>query len=245
MSRTKKRRHSRAVDLQLVARDPRRERIKHLSLALAALVILLIGLGLGVSLEKINSSKSDSPATQADVAKLRQRLAILQTDKAISSHAQDKVQQKFKELRDQLAELKKAVSFYKGIMAPGSQQEGLHIEKLSIHHTDEGQYRFSLILAQLGNNRWRPYLKGKVSWQLIGTQDGKPVTLGGSVFVTDGSDNSFRFRYFQELSGTLQVPADITPKKVIISAVSNSQRDYRAQHTYQWTQLEHNDNAGS
>lgn len=245
------RRRSSITDFKLVPVDTRRDHRRRLLLIGGACLLLLIGLGIGLALgagspalwHEGQADKIDALETQ--VTDLRQQLAVFRTDKTINSEAQDKVQQQLKEQRDQLAELQEAVTFYKSIMDPADRDQGLHIEHLLLQPKGAHRYAFKLVLSQVGNNKFRPYLTGNVSWQLVGTQNGKPVTLAQQVFVTDGSENDFRFRYFQELNGSLTLPADVVPQKVIINAVSDGQRAYQAQHTFNWASVEHNNNAGS
>lgn len=245
------RRRSSVTDFKLVPVDARRDQQRRLLFAGAGLLLLIVGLGIGLALGAgspalWHAGQQDKiAALETQSTDLRQQLAVFRTDKTINSEAQDKVQQQLKEQRDQLAELQEAVSFYKSIMDPADRDQGLHIEHLQLQPKGQHRYAFRLVLSQVGNNKFRPYLSGNVSWQLVGTQNGKPVTLSQQVFVTDDSENDFRFRYFQELNGSLTLPADVVPQKLVISAVSDGQRAYQAQHTFNWTSVEHTNNAGS
>lgn len=245
-----RRRQSPITDFRLVPVDPRVDRKRRRLLVGGACLLLVIGFGVGVA---AGNSSSFWHAAQRDRIKslnqelegMRQQLAVYRTDKSITSEAQDKVQQQLKEQRDQLAELQEAVTFYKNVMDPANRKEGLHIEHLQVAAKGARRYTYRLVLSQVGNNQFRPLLSGNVSWQLTGTRQGEPVTLAQQVFLNDGSDNRFSFRYFQELNGGMTLPEGVVPQKIIISAATaDGQRNYQAQHTFNWTSVEQNNNAG-
>lgn len=244
------RRHRSSItDFRLVPVDPRAQRRRLWIIAGIGAALLLgsfaIGVVAGGSPAFWHAEQRDRiKALQRDLEDMRQQLAVYRTDKSISSEAQDKVQQQLKEQRDQLAELQEAVAFYKSVMAPGDREQGLHIEHLQLTRKNPQGYAFRLVLSQVGNNPNRPTLSGSVSLQLTGTREGEPVTLSQQVFVNDDSDTSFRFRYFQELSGNITLPDGVVPQKLVVSASTDGQRTYQTQHTFNWTSVEKN-NAGT
>jgi hypothetical protein len=229
----------------LVPLDPRKEKQRLLVLVGIGLLLLLLGIGTGLVISEgwgafWQSHNATVESLQQQLTDTRQQLAVYRTDKTIANEAQDKVQQQYKELRDQLAELQEAVIFYKNIMDPADRDQGLHIEHLTVHARGDNHYDFNLVLIQVGNNKWRPSLTGNVTWQLIGTQNGKPVTLAQQVFLGDDSETQFNFRYFQELKGSLVLPKGVVPDKIIIGAASEGQHAYQVQHTFKWANVENN-----
>lgn len=243
MSKPKQRRS--VTDFRLVPVDKQAERRRLLWLLLLGAALLLAGLVIGFFCGQSGSSNQPSPVEQQHVASLQQKvdqlhqqLALYETSSTISSEAKGQLQDTFRQLHSKIGELKKALVFYKNIMAPANRQEGLHIEHLQVTSEGDHRYRFMLVLTQIGNNKWRPYLTGNVSWQIIGTQNGEPATLAQSVFVNSSSDTHFGFHYFQELRGTLTLPANFQPEKVVIHAASKKQRPYQRQHTFLWAKLE-------
>lgn len=250
MSRRK--RSTPVTDFRLVPVDTATDRRRLRRLVWCSLLLLLIGAGLGAMGYRSFVVRTDASqqqglldAKQQEIDALRKQLVVYRTDQAIDGKARVKVKQQYRELQDQLAELRQAVGFYKKLMAPGERKQGLYVEQLSLQPQGKGEphhYRFLLVLTQVGNNKWRPYLKGRVSWKLQGLKDGKSVTLEQGKFLASSSDTQFSFRYFQELRGELTLPAGVTPKKLIIRAVSKGQRNYRVEHTYKWTSVERHKN---
>lgn len=252
---SKRKRATPVTDFRLVPVDRAADRRRRWWLVGISLLLLLIGVASGAAgyrllVLNIDASQQQSllDAKQQEVDALRKQLVVYQTDQAIDGKARTKVRQQYRELQDQLAELRQAVGFYKNLMAPGSRKQGLYVEQLSLHPQGKAKanrYRFLLVLTQVGNNKWRPYLKGEVSWQLQGVKSGKPVTVDQGKFLAKDSDSRFSFRYFQELRGELTLPAGVTPQQLIITAESKGQRHYRVEHTYKWTSVEQHKNGTS
>ncbi len=240
----KRRRSSPVTDFKLVPVDPKGERRRFWFKIEVLVIVLALGFvaGLFVGPTLLNQS---SDAAEQKIAELQQKLAdsqrqltVYHTNKTITHAARNELKSGYQALQSQIDELQKAVAFYKNIMAPGARKQGLHIEKLSLQPSASDTLNYRLVLTQVGNNKWRPYLKGKVSWQLIGTKDGKPVTLGQQVFVNSADDSDFHFRYFQALTGEIDVPEGVTPKSVIVSATSTGNRKYHVKKTFNWNKLE-------
>lgn len=161
----------------------------------------------------------------------RDDLALQRTSTEMAEQAQSQVRQEIRSLRDQVAELEEAVSFYKNVMAPGSREEGLHIEKLDLEPAAEpGLYRYKLVLIQLGDNR--AYLSGQVQMQMAASSEEEAVTIDHGSLLADDSETRFRFRYFQELSGHLRLPEGVAPERVTVEAVATGRRRDRAEKEF-------------
>lgn len=241
----RKPRRSSITDYRLVAVDPvtRQRHVIVLAIALLVLLALAATLGYRAGTKAVPSNEKQLAATIAQLHTqqdaLKRQLSVYQTDEDIANEASDSFRADYKELRNQLSELSEAVSFYKGIMDPADRSEGLHIEHLSITPGNAArQYHFKLILTQVGNNKWRSLLKGEVHWQLTGHQNGKPLTLSETVFVNQNSAKQFSFRYFQELTGSLTLPAGVEPDSLIVTAEARGAKKYLAEHTFKWTKVE-------
>lgn len=237
----RKKRRSSADDVILVPVVPahrRRWRVYGgLAVVLLALAAFVAGDISGRQGERAAERERDR--LTAEVAELqdklkaaRDELALHRTSAEMADQAQSQVRQEIRTLRDQVAELEEAVSFYKNVMAPGSDDEGLHIEKLDITAANEpGTYDYKLVLAQLGNNR--AYLSGQVQLQVTGQQQGEEVSLDSGV-LTDNSETGFRFRYFQELTGRIQLPEGMDPSRIKVEAVATGRRRDRAERDFNW-----------
>lgn len=176
---------------------------------------------------------------QSSLQAARDDLALQRTDSEVSQQAQEKVRAEIKDLRDQLAELDEAVSFYKNVMAPGSGENGLRIEKLDIASTKTpGVYGFRLVLTQVGDNRG--YLSGNVTLTVNGRKGEQAVRLNGTQVLADGAETRFRFRYFQELTGRITIPDGVEPDQLTIEALSTGRRQEKVERNFIWKVQERN-----
>ncbi|HAB06795.1 MAG TPA: hypothetical protein DCE35_16255, partial [Alcanivorax sp.] len=64
--------------------------------------------------------------------------------------------------------------------------------------------------------------------------DGEPVTLDGGELLGENSDLRFRFRYFQELSGTLTVPEGTRIDALEMTATATAPRRAEVVQSLPW-----------
>ena len=163
----------------------------------------------------------------------RNELALHRTGTEVSQQAQEQVRSEIRDLRGQLAELEEAVAFYKNVMAPGSVEQGLRIEKFDLAPAAAGgEVAFRLVLTQVGDNRNN--VAGDVLLKLSGTRGEQVVQLNGRDMLVEGSETRFRFRYFQELTGRLRLPEGLQPEQITVEAISGARRNQKTEKTYIW-----------
>jgi uncharacterized protein DUF6776 len=245
---TKKKKRSSASDVMLVPVDRSRQRRIRVYLTLAALLAPLLAFFAGEFYANhsrvLDTSRAQALEVQVatltgELQEARDNLAMQRTDSEVSMQAQETVRTEIKDLRDQIAELDEAVAFYKNVMAPGSGDSGLRIEKLDVAATKTpGMYTFRLVLTQVGDNRG--YLSGNYSLSLSGRQGEEAIRLNGSEVLADGAETRFKFRYFQELSGRISLPEDIEPDQLTIKAVSTGRRPETVERNFIWQLQEKN-----
>lgn len=246
MARNKSRKKHQDVVLEEVI--PARRRRWRVYTSLAVLLALVAAYFLGVlngrqqelSLERERNQLADQvEELEQKLRTTRDQLALQRTSTRMAEQAQGQVRGEIRTLRDQVAELEEAVAFYKNVMAPGSGEKALSIEQLDLAETDETRrYDFRLVLTQPGDNR--AFLDGQVQIRVTGQRDDEEVTLDNNDVLGSGSETGFRFRYFQELTGRLELPEGFEPERVTVKAVATGRREARAEREFNWT-LEESD----
>ncbi len=152
-----------------------------------------------------------------DAEDLRERVAILERSSQIDRQAAQAVKSDLGQLEEELQATREEVEFYRGIVAPGDVNPGLHIHRFALERgSTEGEYHYDLVLTQLKRND--QYVSGEVDWKITGKLDGEQGALT-LVDVTRPVTQQlkFRFRYFQELAGTINLPGDFEAKKVVLT----------------------------
>lgn len=152
---------------------------------------------------------------------LREQKAVLEHGGNIEKQAYDQVNTSLKTLQDEILELKEEVAFYRSIVAPKESSKGLRIQSFKLEENgQERGYRFKLVLTQVIKNN--KITRGTVTMVVEGLQSDKPTELKLSEVTTARrSTLSFKFKYFQNLEGDVQLPDGFIPSRVKLSIASN------------------------
>jgi len=230
-------------ELTLMPVDLRRQRRQRISwILVTALAVMLAFVGgyfsagndgWGASIDQ-QRQRMKINRREASLREARDELALHRTNSEVSYQAQEQVRQELRGLRDQIAELEEAVAFYKNVMSPTEGEQGLRIERFDVTRTEtEGVYQYRLVLTQIGDNR--NFIAGDINLTLDGQRAGSPVSIPGAELIsTDASNTRFRFRYFQELSGRLELPPEIVPGTITVEAVAGGRGGQRVEQQFGW-----------
>jgi len=187
--------------------------------SLLVLVLLPAALGIGFWLgssgnadvvEQNQRLQAQLTNTLGELETARQRLVVSQAESQVGRQSRDQLREQIRALRDQIAELREAVTFYKNVMAPAGRHSPLRIQTFELTPAAGARrFRYRLVLVQPGDKQRD--LSGQVEFRLQGRRDGKPVALDAGAMLDGGKAPGFRFRYFQELAGNLTIPKGVEP----------------------------------
>ncbi len=158
----------------------------------------------------------------------RQKLANYERGKAIDGQAEQDVKKVIIVLKEENRQLHEELGFYKQIMAPGVKGKNLRVDRIVLSATkDQNKFHYQLVLAKVGNNR--KFVKGDISLVVSGMQEG----IERSGLIKNGvwaaveanqepffASSSFKFRYFQELEGDIELPSGFIPSKIQVTATA-------------------------
>jgi hypothetical protein len=167
----------------------------------------------------------------------RQQQISLERGRAIDEQALNQARQSIVALETRNAQLRSDLGFYKKIMAPASMAKGLQIDRLSIDKNPEGGFDFRLVLTQVGNNTL--YQSGVVAVNLL-SQSGD---IADSIPLRDVSPQiddlgiKFRFRYFQDINGSLTLPDGFEPLEVHVAVQPEGIETVETKRTFLWSRL--------
>lgn len=167
------------------------------------------------------------------ISEMRQQLSDLTLGSEIDNRANEEVRQTIENQRNLLAAQDEEINFYKGVMVPNAGSKGLRIERLDVSSNAAGKVRYSLLLTQVVDKRG--YVEGGVQLSLLGQNDGqeKALQLG-----EQGRDKAeaikFRFRYFQNIAGEVQLPKGFVPREFMVVAQSSEPIAQRLEKTFDW-----------
>jgi hypothetical protein len=152
-----------------------------------------------------------------DNRELREKVAILQRSSQIDRQAALGVKADLATLEEELQAAREEVEFYRGIVSPGDVKPGLRIHRFQlVAGMTPGEYRYDLVLTQLKHNDH--HVSGVAEWKIIGTLNGGPAELGLADVTRPAVKHlKFKFRYFQDLAGSLFLPEGFEANKIVLS----------------------------
>jgi hypothetical protein len=151
---------------------------------------------------------------QARIDRLRQRNAVARRSDEVSRAANQALQETLSQRDQEIAALRADTAFYERLVGGTAQRQGLAVHSLELKPTADGAWRYTLTLTQ--NLKKASVSKGDLTLRVDGVQDGKLSSLAWSELLQqqDAAPQSFAFKYFQQLEGSMMLPAGFTPHRV-------------------------------
>ncbi|QYJ78016.1 DUF6776 family protein [Shewanella acanthi] len=211
---------------------------------LLLLVLVAFVLGAWVSFMLLNSDdpvvKHIGGKTQRLTAELEaqtQLLASKNLELTVEREANAQMQGMFAEQMKKQKELERDLAFYRSIMSPDDNAEGVAIHGMEMTQGAlKNELLFKLILTQL--QKRKQAVQGRTEITLIGVQDGKPAEL--SVNKLTGGKLEFDFRYFQVIETKVTLPDGFNLSQVKVKVVVPSSRwtkNSQTEHVYSVPEL--------
>lgn len=183
--------------------------------------------------ESMLLKRVDSMQDQID--SLREEKAVLERDAQIKHKAYGELDTTLKVLQGEILELKEELAFYRGIVSPRDAAQGLHLQRFKIEPNGKPRgFRYKVILTQVlkEDRTARGYLL--LAFEGLLKNEVKVLSLQ-DVSEKHIKEEDFRFRYFQNIEGDVQLPPGFKPQRVTIKVVSrNRSRKDPLEKTFDW-----------
>jgi hypothetical protein len=176
-------------------------------------------------------SLADARETIVD---LERRLADYDLSRAVDGDAQEQLRQTIKTLRDELAEGREELRFYRRLMAPSDAERGIRVERLELwSRNGSAAIGYRLLLTQVVDRH--DWVAGTVRVEVAGHSglDEQVLSLT-DLGVSEAYPLPFRFRYFQDIAGTISLPEGFVPEKVTVVAETAGKNGKRVERTFGW-----------
>ena len=127
-------------------------------------------------------------------------------------------------LRDELTQLhttnaglETELGFFRKIMVPGETDQGIHVERMNVAAAAESIFVIEATLIQVAE---RPsVVSGSITLEIEGTRNGEAVRLTATELGGSPAALDFRFRYFQALEQTVELPTEFTPNRIKVAVI--------------------------
>ncbi|WP_299009693.1 DUF6776 family protein [uncultured Shewanella sp.] len=184
-------------------------------LLLLVVVFILGGIAFNAIMPLVNMKTNDTVRSVSGeltkVQVLNQQLAARKLELSIAHQTNDDMKAMFEAQHVKQKELERELAFYRSIMSPESNADGVVINGFELlKGLLPEQYRIKLVLTQLQDKKQA--LKGSVNITFIGLSKGKPKTI--SLSELSKTPFQFQFRYFQVLETAVSFPKDFSLSRI-------------------------------
>ena len=166
---------------------------------------------------------------------LREDKALLERAAQIERKAYNELDTTLKVLQSEILELKEELAFYRGIVSPKDSSSGLHLQNFTLQRSGKTQtYRYKVVLTQvLKNDR---LASGKVRLKFEGLEKGEAKTLSlRQVTAKKRRELSYRFKYFQNVEGIVELPEDFAPTRITVQILPRGRERDMIEKTINWS----------
>ena len=171
-------------------------------------------------------AQRDLAAVKAELEEVRRAENQLRQQKENASLGAEVDRKSLEEIRQEVIELKAVVAsleeenqFYRNLMNPDGEQNGLNFGPVEIVHTDRPRtFRYKVVMQQLASQH--ELVTGTLNFNVVGRQQGavKVLPLSQLSSGVDSSNIKLRFKYFQNIEGELVLPEGFEPERIELEA---------------------------
>ena len=173
----------------------------------------------------------------AEILRLEQRISILERGTQVTELANQELREQLVEMQGQMTRLTDEVGFYQRLIGAGGGNRGLAVHDLQLERTSSSRvYRFVLTLSQ--NLKKADQVAGRLELAVEGVRADQAAALDSAKLGVrmDGESSEFAFKYFQQIGGSFELPADFHPHRVIVSLHPDGEGPEVAQ-SFDWADL--------
>lgn len=185
--------------------------------------------------QKLMLAEAQLEITQGALENASENLVMQKQSAQIDTLSNQELVNSVKTMQQSNNELVSELSFYRKIMAPELEQEGLEIDSLRVNMTDlSNKYHFQTTLIQAGKQS--QFLKGELTIKLVGELDGEAKEYDIRELGTFNKKYfQFQFKYFQNIQGFIEIPAGFTVRSVsMVAQTKGLRKNQRANKQITW-----------
>jgi hypothetical protein len=183
--------------------------------------LLVLGLIVGELSRHVTPAAVDQRQQRAllgQVADLKQQVANLQRAAQVNEVATRSLRGTLAQREEELSGLRADLGFYSRLVGGDAQRQGLRLQEVKLQPIT-GSRGWNLTLSLIQNAKRGEETTGDATISVEGLRGDKVVTLDWSALgnATQQDGLPFRLMYFQQLHGTIVLPADFRPTRLRLS----------------------------
>ncbi len=177
--------------------------------------------GLDKAQEGLAVNTKRAAQAEALVKQLRQNVATLRRSDQISRSANTELQASLAEREEEVSGLRADVAFYERLVGATGQRRGLSVHEAVFTPEVGGTWRYTVTLTQ--NLNRGAISKGEARVSVEGVSEGRLRSLRWEDLLQKpgAPGQTFSFRYFQQLEGSVVLPEGFTPQRVRVQLRSD------------------------
>jgi hypothetical protein len=206
--------------LEIRRYNPAQRRRFALLLALSWLASLVVAVDAAIALRaRALDAGHAAQLAQAtrDADDLKARIVVLERSEQVAKTALADVQQTLKDRDEEIDGLRADLAFY-GRLVGSARGEGLAVHALRVQPVKSSPQAWNFTATLTQNFQRGQDTKGRLELSVEGVVGGRLKTLDWNTLCQgqNASGIDYGFKYFQQVGGTIMLPADFTPNRVIV-----------------------------
>ncbi|GAB6042740.1 DUF6776 family protein [Endothiovibrio diazotrophicus] len=162
---------------------------------------------------------------------LREKAVVLERAAQVDRKAYEQLRSDLDGLQKEIADLTEELAFYRSIVSPKQEGEGLRVQELLITPGGKRMFRYRLVLTQMLHHDRR--VEGTVGLSVEGFEKGAAATYSFGDLGGEGSA-VYGFKYFQNIEGDIRLPEGFTPTRVMVAVDPKGRRVKPFTRAFDW-----------
>lgn len=185
--------------------------------------------------QKLITSQEKLQVLEASEVEAKRALQSALLGAEVDKSSLEDVRKQIAVLKEQIAALEEDNAFYRNLMAPSESKKGLNFGVIEILETDiDRTYRFKVVMQQLATQH--QLLTGTLNFNIVGRQDDAVTVLSISDVSQDidSGNIKLRFKYFQNIEGSLVLPEGFLPERIELEARASKPKPTVIEKRFAW-----------
>ena len=189
---------------------------------------LLVAVGIGVYVLGYQQGFDDRVPLVLDEAGLKSTISKLETRLAVNAETLNRFRAELADSERQVDELEKELVFYRDIMSSSEDVSAVKLRPPNLSWDPERRsFEYRAVVQRLAPGT--QFYRGRLMVQILDSE-GKAIEA-----LSSTSRHDLSFKYFQRISGTIEVAETVIPASVRFDIELSAPRKRRYEQTFDWS----------